>query len=100
MSYDNGRDEYETGERETGYSIFVEENKGDLVKGFVEENQELYEEFLKQFGEDTHGKHIQEGFAEYHFTLFRRYCEAIYENTNDILETEQQISRSYARGTF
>ena len=83
MSYDENDEEIET-----PYTIFVGENKGDLVKGFVGENQELYEEFLKQFGEDTHGKHIQEGFAEYHYTLFRRYCEAIYENARDILETD------------
>jgi hypothetical protein len=97
MAYD--RDEYETGERETAYSEYVADNKSDLVKAFVEDNQELFEEFLKQFGEDTH-ECIKEGFAEYHYTLFRRFCEEAFYNMVDDMNTQNSISRSYERGTF
>ena len=84
---------------ETPLSIFVSEHKSDLIKEFIEDNQELYEEFMKQFGEDTH-KFIGEGFAEYHYEIFGRFCQDKFSDYCDDEQTEISLSHYYNVGRF
>jgi hypothetical protein len=84
---------------ETPLSIFIGENKLDLVKEFADEEKELFEEFLRLYGEDTHD-YILEGFAEYHYRLFNHFCEDKFSDYQDALETEQSLSHYYNVGRF
>ena len=86
-------DEVKDGEKTTALSEYIAEFKDSLVESFVEENRELYDEFLRQFGEDTHGTAIKVGFAEYHYELFNRFCRDIYED----IVADRQTKRSMMR---
>jgi hypothetical protein len=58
---------------------FISDNKDWLVKDFIENNAELFTDFNRQFGEDTHDD-IKQGFVEYHYEAWNRFCREEYKN--------------------
>lgn len=59
------------------YEFWLDMNRADLMRAFVEDNRDLYDAFMLQFGEDTH-EFIVEGFCDYHRERFDRYCRDKY----------------------
>ena len=67
---------------------WVADNMDWLMESFIEDNTDLYEAFMLQFGEDTHDN-ISQGFIDYHKEYWEQFCSEQYYNESSSIYNKQ-----------
>ena len=83
-------DEQEDIDNQNPIYDYIDDNRSDLVKWFIEDNKELYDDFRKLYAEDV----ADDGdFIDSESDLFYRFCEQEYDNYLDVEETKRDLRR-------